>query len=49
MDQVIALQSLTAEDEKMIKYCKFYTAMIMNEILKETPISKDSLRSYHLV
>lgn len=32
-------QNLNVEEERMIKYCKFYMAMIMNEILKETPIS----------
>eukprot|EP00347_Sterkiella_histriomuscorum_P009329 403341625 len=37
MDQLIQLQQLTAEEQKLVRYCKFYMAMIMNEILKETP------------
>ena len=32
------MQSLNSEDEKIIKYSKFFMAMILNEILKETPI-----------
>ena len=39
MEQVISMQKLTSEEEKVIKYSKFYMALVMNEILKETPIS----------
>jgi len=34
---------LTSEEEKLVRYCKFYMALQINEILKETPISKLSL------
>ncbi len=40
MEQVIEIQRLTPEDQKLVRYCKFYMALIMNEILKEMPISK---------
>ena len=29
---------MTDEDLELVKYCKFYMAMILNEILKETPV-----------
>jgi len=40
MDQIIKLQKMSDEDKKLVKYCKFYMAMILTELLKETPISE---------
>jgi hypothetical protein len=34
------IQNLSPEDERLVRYCKFYMALIMNEILKETPINE---------
>jgi hypothetical protein len=31
---------LTAENIKLIRYCKFYMAMMANEVLKESPIAE---------
>lgn len=39
MDKVVAMQTLSAEELELIKYCKFYMALILNDILKETPIT----------
>lgn len=38
MTLVVKTQSLTDSEYQLVKYCKFYMAIIMNEILKETPI-----------
>jgi hypothetical protein len=40
MSKCISMQSLSSEDDKIIKYSKFYMAMILNEILKETPLKQ---------
>lgn len=40
METLIQIQNLGPKDEELIRYCKFYMALLMNEILKETPISK---------
>ncbi|TNV86103.1 hypothetical protein FGO68_gene147 [Halteria grandinella] len=40
MENLIQIQNLRPEDEKLVKYCKFYMALQMNEILKETPITE---------
>ena len=47
MDLVVKTQSLSGSSLELVKYCKFYMAMIMNEILKETPI-KDICLMFNL-
>lgn len=39
MDTVIAMQTLSDEEREVIKYAKFYMAMILNDVLKETPVA----------
>lgn len=34
------MQTLDEETLQLIKYCKFYMAMVINEILKETPVAE---------
>ena len=46
MDCLINLQNMSAEDEKLVRYCKFYLALILNDILKETPIN-ELCQQYH--
>ena len=38
MESVIKMQMMSPEDKELVKYCKFHMAMILNDILKETPI-----------
>ena len=33
-------EQLDEKQKEMIKYCKFYMALMANEVLKETPISE---------
>lgn len=40
MDTVIAMQTLSDEEREVIKYAKFYMAMILNDVLKETPVAE---------
>ena len=40
MEVVILMQSMTKEDKELVKYSKFYMAMVLNDILKETPMSE---------
>ena len=39
MDTVVAMQTLSDEEREVIKYAKFYMAMILNDVLKEAPIA----------
>ena len=34
------MQNMTKEDNELVKYSKFYMAMVLNDILKETPIAE---------
>lgn len=40
MENVIKMQNMTEDEQELVKYCKFYMAMILNEILKETPVAQ---------